>query len=806
MTTPTDTKWIPTAPRTTLEDAIANIVAFEMVPEYVGRRTGENHGGTTGHIDCPLCHAEDVELVAMNDGSLKARCLGQCATKKVRAWFKENHGGLSRRVPARPRQDKDSLPPAPTQWDMNPQGGAWRMILGHAKELMTATQDGDLARGMTLTDIGTWVPAESDAFHRWYGANCELWRTLAVQAQRDGELLAQDATRFIAYLGKAATRSQANEVSRLLEAVAGRMDDQKQPTVGMTRVDGRDLDADTRYLVCGNGVVDLDTGSLLTPQAAKEKLVTHRIGVDFHPDARHWAIDKLFSHLDRDRAAYLQACLGRALWGRPDKLFLMIVGSRDSGKTTLLAAIRAALGDSGYSATLSEDVFRAGDRNRTGPTEERRPLVEARLAVAEEVSEWKVATDVLKSFSGGAASWITFQPKYGREYNRRVTATILLTANKMPGLGLVDPALAARFKIVRYTRPEEPDPALRDAVLEPQAAKAMLALLVRLAVENPPGKDLDAPPVVVADSEQEIRDTMSPFQRWLQAAVHVGRSAHVSSGLIWRRWAVHNEHSQDADEIGGQKKVNVGKAFKNLFQPSPATRTWDSETEKQVRGWWGYSLRDGCYLPTFLDTAQECECGRGPLASGAALCVLCAAESFNASVGVEGSVRHMCPHGPGCAECEAAAAAAQAMEAWRYQLSMQMDQGNGPPCRECGTLLIVEERQPDRGRCPRCRLEEVTWAAEGAAEFPALIAEYGHRELEHTPEHETAPCPSCDPEASYWSTGKPGVRACTGKSAWAPGDNPLEAIGVDLAEVELHGWPGCLWKDHDCEGSDNARR
>ena len=126
-----------------------------------------------------------------------------------------------------------------------------------------------------------------------------------------------------------------------------------------------------------------------------------------------------------------------------------------------------------------------------------------------------------------------------------------------------------------------------------------------------------------------------------------------------------------------------------------------------------------------------------------------AAESFNAIVGVEGSARHMCPHGPGCAECEAAAAAAQAMEAWRYQLSMQMDQGNGPPCRECGTLLIVEERQPDRGRCPRCRLEEVTWAAEGAAEFPALIAEYGHRELEHTPEHETAPCPRCDPEASY---------------------------------------------------------
>ena len=34
----------------------------------------------------------------------------------------------------------------------------------------------------------------------------------------------------------------------------------------------------------------------------------------------------------------------------------------------------------------------------------------------------------------------------------------------------------------------------------------------------------------------------------------------------------------------------------------------------------------------------------------------------------------------------------------------------------------------------------------------------------------------------------------------------MEAIGVDLAEVELHGWPGCLWKDHDCEGSDNARR
>ena len=806
-----DTKWTPMAPRTTLEDAMAQIVFFELMPEYKGRRTAEDHGETTGYIDCPLCRAEDVELVAMNDGSLKARCLGQCATKKLGAWFKEHHGGLGRRVPARPRQDKDSPPPAATQWDMNPHGGAWRMILGHAHELMAATQDGEVARGMTLTGVGTWLPAEADEFHRWYGDNCELWRALAVQAQQAGELMAQDATRIIAYLGKTTTRAQANEVSRLLEVVARRMDDQKQPTVGMTRVKGSQLDADTRYLVCGNGVVDLDTGALLTPQAAKEKLVTHRTGVDFQPDAQHWAIDKLFSHLDRDRAAYLQACLGRALWGRPDKLFLMIVGSRDSGKTTLLAAIRAALGDAGYSANISEDVFRAGDRNRTGPTEERRPLVEARLAVAEEVSGWKVATDVLKAFSGGAASWITFQPKYGREYTRRVTATILLTANNMPTLGLVDPALAARFKVVRYTRPAAPDPALRDAVLEPQAAEAMLALLVRLAVENPPGKDLDPPPVVVADSEQEIHDMMSPFQRWLQAAVHVGRPAHVSSGLMWRWWAAHNERSQDADEIGGQKKANVGKAFKSLFQPSPATRIWDPDTEKAVRGWWGYSLRDGCDLPTFLDTAQDCACGRALLASGAALCELCAAESFKDIVGVAGSARHMCPHGPGCAECESAAVEAQAMEAYRYQLSMlleeDMNQGNGPPCPECGTLLIVNERQPDRGRCPRCMLEEATWAAEGAAEFPALIAKYGHHELEHTPEHGTASCRSCDPKASIWDTGEPGARECTGKPDWAPGDGFLESPGVvDVAEVELHGWPVCRWKDHECEGSDNARR
>ena len=223
----------------------------------------------------------------------------------------------------------------------------------------------------------------------------------------------------------------------------------------LTEAEARELDANGRYLGCRNGVVDLKTGELLGCSDARKHLVTRSTEISYDSEARCDAVDQLTSHLKTEVAEYLWEVLGRAIWGTPDKHFIFLLGPRDSGKTTLALAIRKALGEE--AGEFSSDALRPErGHNKTGPTPERRALVEHRIVIGSEAEDWRISPAKLKTFSGGGDR-ITYQPKYQAERTSTVKATIILIANKLPRLGLAEKAVVERFRAIPYERPENPE-------------------------------------------------------------------------------------------------------------------------------------------------------------------------------------------------------------------------------------------------------------------------------------------------------------------------------------------------------------
>ena len=378
----------------------------------------------------------------------------------------------------------------------------------------------------------------------------------------------------------------------------------------LTKAETRDLDADGRYLGCLNGVVDLETSERLNRSDARKHLVTRSTGITFDPAARHEAVDKLTSHLDTDAAEYLWRVLGRALWARPDKAFIFLLGPRDSGKTTLALAIRKALGKE--AGEFSSDALRQERGGKTGPTPERRALIEQRIVIGSEAEDWRISPAKLKTFSGGGDR-ITYQPKYQAERTAIVRATIILVANSLPRLGLSDSAVVDRFRAIPYGQPETQDPAVKDAFRaggDTKAAQAMLAKLIRFAKTTPPGVELPVPPSVEAKIKECAGEERGTFGAWLDAVIEPGAANDkVSTAETWERWAEYNnEKDFNSQTIGGVSRRESNRALKDKLQENFSVVRCDQRVSRGVKG---YRLRSPEAVKALLDGPPEAEEAQG---------------------------------------------------------------------------------------------------------------------------------------------------------------------------------------------------
>jgi P4 family phage/plasmid primase-like protien len=259
---------------------------------------------------------------------------------------------------------------------------------------------------------------------------------------------------------------------------------------GIIQVSSGRFDADPDLLNAANGVVDLRTGKLMPHDP--EYRMTKLASVGYIPGAKHRDWNTALEALPEEVRSWYLSRLGQAITGypTPDDLMLVQQGVGANGKSTVMAAVQAAIGD--YFHVVSHRALLADAS--THPTE----LMDfrgARVSVLEETpEEGRLSVTRLKMLVG--TPQITARRIHKDAVTFDVSHSLFINTNYRPMVEQVDSGTWRRLALVvfpyRFVRPgketgrdDRPgDPQLRDRLRSGQEQKeAVLASLISAAVE-----------------------------------------------------------------------------------------------------------------------------------------------------------------------------------------------------------------------------------------------------------------------------------------------------------------------------------
>lgn len=212
-------------------------------------------------------------------------------------------------------------------------------------------------------------------------------------------------------------------------------------------IDGDRLDADRSVIQLMNGTLDLEAITRI-PDAEDPDEKAARLQAALRPHDRTTLPTRLagcgldtgatcpewlrFIALIQPNEAerrYLQRCMGMLLGGRSGEVFLVLLGKGGSGKSTVVKAIEAVMGD--YLQPCRIEMFlQHRNQGGTGPTPEEAVLPGARVYTAQEPPEGATLdAGKLKGLTDGSKRQAN--PKNKDLFNFRPVGVPLLQMNKL---------------------------------------------------------------------------------------------------------------------------------------------------------------------------------------------------------------------------------------------------------------------------------------------------------------------------------------------------------------------------------------
>ncbi len=341
-----------------------------------------------------------------------------------------------------------------------------------------------------------------------------------------------------------------------------------------------DLDADPYVLNTLNGIVDLRTG-VLGPHE-RSRLCSKIAGADYDPSAIHPVFERFLSAVfdgDDELEGFVRRIAGLTLVGQVvEQRLFFLHGPGATGKSSLLAALKAALGE--YAVAADFDTFIAR-RDTGGARSDLARLAGARMVIGVEVDDGqRLAEGALKQLTGGDT--ITARFLYGDYFEYTPRFTLWLAANRRPSVDANDDAMWRRITQLPFAHivpPHKRDPAvLRTLTDDPDARAAVLAWAVRGCLEwQEHGLNV---PASVAAYTDEYRQENDPLATWLADCCELAPKATEPVRVLrdsYEEWAQAN----------GERAVSAKKFAAALRGHG----LQDGKGTRGVRIWRGISLR-----------------------------------------------------------------------------------------------------------------------------------------------------------------------------------------------------------------------
>lgn len=469
--------------------------------------------------------------VASEDCELRADSHEPVAVMAARIW---------RDCPGPPGTATDHSQPHHTDW-----GNAQRLVARHGPSLRFC-----------------------HTFKRWYVWNGKRWK---IDDTGRVERLAKDTLRAV-YLE--ATQTEDRHARKDIARWAIQSESQKHLKAMLSLAQSEpgihvipdEFDGNPYLLTVDNGTLDLQTGVLRPPDP--KDMVTRLAPIPFHPDAAapRWSafLDRIMGGSD-ELIAFLQRAVGYSLTGDTSERVLFILhGCGANGKSTLLEALRAMMGD--YALRTPTETLLAS-RGGSIPNDVAR-LKGARFVTASESEEGRRFAEArIKDLTGGDT--ISARFLHAEFFDFRPECKIWLATNHKPAIRGTEGAIWQRVRLVPFSveiPEEEQDKHLIDKLKA--ELPGILAWAVRGCLdwlENGLGV-----PTQVASATQRYRQEMDALGSFIEECCELDERARATSTELYsayERWCEANgEHLTSKRELAlrfrerGFESCRTGKA------------------------------------------------------------------------------------------------------------------------------------------------------------------------------------------------------------------------------------------------------
>ena len=484
------------------------------------------------------------------------------------------------------------------------------------QDLAAVATSGDLSDAVMADRVcaellsGRYCWAPGMEWQKWTGTVWEPSDEVEVTEEVRQYVLAEVRATLPTVAGNAAARRAVTDLMS-----RGKINNMMSLARGPLRVDAARFDAHADLLNTPSGVVDLRDGTVRSHDPGL--WFTKITSAPYVPDATHADWEAAQEAIPPCCRKWFQIRMGQAATGytNSDDTLVLMQGTGENGKTTVLAAIMTALGAESFAVDVPKQVL----VGKNDDPHALMPFRGARVAVIEELPEGRrLSATRIKETVG--TPYMKGRFMYKNLVSWKATHSLFLTTNYIPTVAETDHGTWRRLLMLkfpyRFVKPgaelERPtdrrgDPGLRTRLIEGEAQQtAVLAWVVRGAVEwyANDRRMPEVPDEVVADTEEwrtesdlvmaywrdrlerdpqtwvMSGDLFTDFRFWLGAKGHPNT---WSDNLIASRFETHDE-TMAAHVIKGRWTVNEAVS-------RPGGRDLQDLVGKQASGWAGFRFK-----------------------------------------------------------------------------------------------------------------------------------------------------------------------------------------------------------------------
>lgn len=320
----------------------------------------------------------------------------------------------------------------------------------------------------------------------------------------------------------------------------------------------QELDADHWLLNVENGTLDLRTGELR--EHRREDLMTKLAPVKYDRRAEAPAFRAFLDSItggDLELQGFLQRFFGYALTGETrEHVLLNCYGTGSNGKSTLLKAFMALMGDYAYQAPADLLMVKKGESHPT----DQAGLFKRRLVVCMETPAGRVMDEArMKALTGG--DMVTARRMREDFWSFEPTHKLVIGTNHKPSIRTTDHGTWRRQKLLPFT--VEIPPERQDKEL-PRKLAAEASGLLSWAVDGCIAWQREGglgEPAAVREATQGWRDENDPLGAFLSAECELGEGFRAeSAGLhaAYQRWAEATDSEQMSKQALGRRLSERG--------------------------------------------------------------------------------------------------------------------------------------------------------------------------------------------------------------------------------------------------------